>query len=662
MSESVNWYWNRLKCMSHQEVLYRIEQAVFTRSQSLGLFRNGNLPLSDSSFKTEHSIDTCHDRVLIEDYVKEADRVLAGRLDIFNLLDKEYSFKDDWNRDPLKGIDAPLNFGKTLNYRDDSIVGDIKYLWEPNRHLHLVTIAQAYYLTNEQRYIDALEVQLNSWFDNCPYLLGPNWTSSLELAIRLINWSVVWQLIGGNESALFTGGDGEKLLERWHGSIHQHISFIKGHLSKYSSANNHLIGELAGLYVATTVWPYWSDCKKVQKKSMVMLEEQALLQNEIDGVNKEQAISYQQFVLDFLIISGLTARNNGQEFSTEYWKRIESMMGFLASIMDVGGNVPMIGDADDGYVVRLSQESDWCPYRSLLATGAILFNRGDFKYKAGRLDDKTRWLLGNEADFQYEKINVLSNSPVKRAFSSSGYYILGSDFEKNTEIKLIVDAGPLGYQSIAAHGHADALSFTLNLGGHEFLIDPGTYAYHTQKQWRDYFRGTSAHNTICIDGVDQSTSGGNFMWLRKANARCEHWDTNEFVDQFSGVHDGYMCLDDPVVHQRGLYLDKNERKIRVKDFIACKKWHQVEGFWHFSEACEVKNQGDGSLEILNDTHKMYMRMIGNRDIQYHLVRGDKKLPAGWVSRRYDIKEPCYTVIWHAQISKDSTFVTEIVCL
>ena len=77
-----------------------------------------------------------------------------------------------WNRDPKTGIEAPLAFGKTLDYRDPDVVGDIKYLWEPNRHLHLVTLAQAYALTGKRAYFDALAEHLDSWFIACPYGCG----------------------------------------------------------------------------------------------------------------------------------------------------------------------------------------------------------------------------------------------------------------------------------------------------------------------------------------------------------------------------------------------------------------------------------------------------------------------------------------------------------
>src|SRR5207237_8574814 len=155
------------------------------------------------------------------------------------------------------------------------------------------------------------------------------------------------------------------------------------------------------------------------------------------------------------------------------------MLVCLASIMDAGGNVPMIGDADDGAVTRLAQIRDFSTYRSLLASGAILFGSGELKAKAGKLDDKTRWLFGSRAGELFRLCEgPRGRAPLRRAFPDGGYYILGCDFETPEEIRLVADAGPLGYRSIAAHGHADALAFRLSLGGLEVLTDPGPYAYH----------------------------------------------------------------------------------------------------------------------------------------------------------------------------------------
>jgi uncharacterized heparinase superfamily protein len=82
--------------------------------------------------------------------------------------------------------------------------------------------------------------------------------------------------------------------------------------------------------------------------------------------------------------------------------------------------------------------------------------------------------------------------------------------------QVLLDAGPLGLGSLAAHGHADALSLWASLDGKPLLIDAGTYAYHEDPAWRDHFRSTPAHNTLTLDGKNQSEIHGPFLWGRKA--------------------------------------------------------------------------------------------------------------------------------------------------
>jgi hypothetical protein len=447
--------------------------------------------------------------------------------------------------------------------------------------------------------------------------------------------------------------------DTWLTSIYQHTRFIASHLSRFSSANNHLIGELTGLFVAGCVWPFCKDIESWRARGYDMLVHETLIQTSADGVNREQAVGYQQYVMDFMLIASLAGGATGIEFPQAYWDRLERMMEFIASLMDVRGNMPMIGDADDGYAVRLSQEPDFCPFRSLLATGAVLFGRGDLKAKAGRLDDKTKWLLGQRAQAYLDLPTKREDWPVHKAFVEGGYYILGTDFEQANEIRLVVDAGPLGYPSIAAHGHADALSVLLSIGGRDFLIDPGTYAYHTKEKWRNYFRGTAAHNTIRVDETDQSVSGGNFMWIQHATARCEAWAADEQADFFVGSHDGYRRLPDPVTHRRQIRFDKETKRFEIEDKIVCKGAHRIESAWHFSEQCTVCER-EGAFLVENGGQSITLSCGDNHSAALQFY-GDLERPAGWISRRYDVKLPTTTIIWRMQIVGDTTLHTLIDC-
>jgi hypothetical protein len=262
------WYYNRLRCMSAAEIAHRVSRATAAQLEKLGMWFQDSVPPANL-------IAQANDFLLVDStidpqpYVMAAEAVLRGHLNVF-AVDYEFGMFPQWNRDPKSGRVAPLSFGKTLNYRNEALVGDIKYLWEPNRHLHLVTLGQAWSLTHDLRYLRAIARQIKSWIAQCPYPKGPNWTSSLELAIRLINWSLLWQLIGGLQSPLFSLEE-TNLRERWLQTIYRHLSFVAGHQSLYSSANNHLIGELSGLLVGAATWPYWSECKSWANTALINL-------------------------------------------------------------------------------------------------------------------------------------------------------------------------------------------------------------------------------------------------------------------------------------------------------------------------------------------------------------------------------------------------------
>jgi hypothetical protein len=660
LAERIRWRVNRLRCMAPAEVRHRVLQTLKMRAQRLGLKNDAPVPAPDSGQRGNPWLRN-DARVDAAPYLAAAERVACGRFDLFALRDAALGSPPDWNRDPKTGIEVPLQPGERIDYRDPRRVGDVKYLWELNRHLHLVTLAQACALGGGARFRDAIRRHLESWFAQCPYGLGANWTSALEAALRLINWSATWQLLGGAAAPIFEGAGGARFRRRWLGSVYRHAQFIRQRFSLYSSANNHLIGEAAGLFVAALSWPCWPQARGWLREAHAILEREALLQNAADGVNREQAVSYQQFVLDLLLVALLAGKANGIEFSPAVAARIEAMLEFLASLMDAGGNVPMIGDSDDGCVLRLAQGGAFCPYRSLLASGAILFRRGEFKAKAGALDDKTRWLIGSGADAAYAQLEAGGTKlPVRREFAEGGYRVLGCELETLREIRLVADAGPVGYLSIAAHGHADALSFTLSVGGREFLVDPGTYAYHAQSRWRSYFRGTAAHNTLRVDGADQSQSGGSFLWLRKASTRCTLWQSTEERDVFEASHDGYARLRDPVVHSRRIALEKRLRRVVIEDRLQMKGAHEIELFFHFAEHCEVEADPEG-IRVRRAGSTLLLTLPQIAGAATEIVRGSAEPVLGWISRRYDEKEPAPTIVWRARLSGDALLRSEIAC-
>jgi len=649
------WYLKRLRRMSGAEMAYRLARTV--RTVSTPLMRRV-APARDA-FATDLRFLPPFISLSPDALVAAADRLVAGHHSYFDILDCELGDPPQWNRDPLTHRVAGMRRASSIDYRDERVVGNIKYLWEANRHLHLATLAQAAALTGDARYADTIRKHVDSWIEQCSPGRGPNWVSALELGIRLINWSIAWQLIGGARARLFADADGAAFRDRWLQSVYEQTSAIAGNLSRFSSANNHLIGEAAGMYVAASTWPLWPQMREWGERGHAILEEECLRQNAADGGNREQAFGYQSFVLDFLLLAGLAGRARGEDFSPLYWRRIECMIDFLASMTGVAGSMPMIGDADDGYVVRLAPEPGFSPHGSLIATGAVLFERPDLAAKAGSIDGKTVTLLGVGAVRRLARLKERARSGFRprQKFDESGYYLLGSGFDTPDEVRLLIDAGALGYLSLAAHGHADALSFTLNVGDREILIDPGTYAYHTEPEWRRYFRGTLAHNTVVVDDQDQSLQAGNFMWTDHARARCIEIDLSSPRQLFIGEHHGYERLADPVVHRRTIGFEPARRLIEVADLLRCEGAHRVQRSWHFAENCQVERHERG-LRITSGHAQVFMEPQEEPE-RVEIHRGGSPAQGGWISRSFGSKRPTTSVFWHSRIEGATVLRTRI---
>ena len=573
-----------------------------------------------------------------------ASHLLEHKFSVFSLKDFDFGSKIRWNFDPKNGIEAPLEYGLTLDYRDSKKFGEIKYIWEPSRFLHLSELAKAFYLSGERKY--GLEVlsQVESWIEQCPHLLGVHWSSSLESGIRVINWCFAYQWLVSADAAFVS--ENSAFFAQWRKSIYQHLSFINRNISANSSANNHRIGEVAGLFIGSLCFSF-KESDAWAKKGREILETEALKQNFADGVNKEQALSYQAFVFDFLLLSGLLGGKNGHVFGPAFWQRLEKMAGYTSAVVDEEGAAPQIGDEDDGRVVRLAPEEGSGPFRSLLATSAALFGRADFKDKAGAFDEKSFWILGFKGceDFSKASKRVTETG----SFPEGGYFFL-----RDRGMRLMFDCGPLGYLSIAAHGHADALSFLLDYQNKPFFVDRGTYAYHADKVWRNYFRGTSAHNTVKIDRQDQSVIGGNFMWLQKAQSKL----LGRGPDFVHGRHDGYRRLKDPVIHEREIRYDRAARRLTVTDRILAKGKHTVELFFQLDPRCVCEEGGNGFVTILHGGAKMALEW-DRRIRPGNIFIGSLSPLAGWHSPGYDRKVPAPTLWARTETEGNTELVTTI---
>ncbi|MFO1217404.1 MAG: alginate lyase family protein [Burkholderiaceae bacterium] len=586
-----------------------------------------------------------------------AERILQGKLEVFGQQVPMIDGVPDWNADPVTGRRIDQTFGLFIDFRHIGAGVDIKHVWEVNRHLWWTPLAQCYALTGDRRALHSLRTLLSSWLTACPYPLGLNWSSPVEHGIRLVNWSVVWFLIGGAASPMFEGEQGQLLLTRWLESIYQHIRFASDNYSFYSSADNHLIGEAAGVFVAAHTWDQWLETRKLRDEAKAILEEEVRRQFSADGVDLEQATCYHKFALQFLLAGGLCGTANGDRFTNEYWTRIEAAITFLASVMDCAGHVPAIGDSDDSEVWRLSHGAGFDSYRSLVAIGAALFQRDDLQAKVQSVDasedEQVRWLacgVGPPTD-----ASALDRLPT--TFSSGGYVVIGEALHSKHEFRVTFDCGPLGYNRIAGHGHADALALLISWEGDPLLVDSGTFCYSVDPEYRRYFRGTRAHNSLVVDGQDQSDYGASFLWLRDVNTSLLEDQVQSGSHTVHACHDGYTRLADPVVHHRRIRLEMHDGPLVVEDWIDCARPHRVEVMWHAAPGARLQRSGK-QWELQTEAHTLRLEFDGGVS-EEEVIEGRDDPPQGWVSSGFYRRAPAPVLIARATLAPQQRLRTLI---
>ena len=653
--QTLNWYYRRLKAMSPGEIAWRLRSSLCDRADRFLIGRRqrwrdlpqilngagGSTPgfhVSDlgAGAWSKASESGGVEASWCDSLLARAERIAGHRLSFFDLKDQHLGDPVIWNRDHKRGQDTPMIFSPALDYRTVTEAGDCKFVWEPNRHHQFVVLGRAYRASGDIRFARAVAEQLDSWLTQNPFGVGMNWRSGLELGVRLINW--VWAIDLIRESNVIHGDLHRRFLD----SISRHIWEIDRKYSRGSSVGNHLIGEAAGVFVAASYFRNLRHASKWRQRSWEILNREILNQTYPDGGPREHTTGYHLFILQFFVAAGIVAKATGREFPEAYWSRLEKMFEFLAVLSEGGDRLPMFGDGDDGYVLDLGHDPR--SVREWLAVGAALFARGDFKARASGQVQLVEWLLGKPGRHNLDAIPEWPDRKcTSKSLSDSGYYLLQhGDLGSPDRISVVFDCGPLGMEPLAGHGHADALSFTLRAFGKDVLVDPGTYDYFSYRDWRQYFRSTRAHNTVVVDGLDQSEMLGRFLWGRKAKARCLCWEPSDIGGKAVGEHDGYTWLRDPVIHRRTLELNGREHLLVVRDEIeACDK-HEIALYLHLAEHCTANpaganrflvDVGGGSVEIELDPR-----------LQTELLRGREDPIHGWVSRGYHQKTASTTLV------------------
>jgi hypothetical protein len=451
------------------------------------------------------------------------------------------SHKRDWHGGFQTENKWPLEFAYALNYKQQGDIGDARTNWELNRHFQFALLAKNYYVSKDKACLAELTELFNDWNEKNPFLWGIAWTSVMEAAIRASNWTYTYCFLEDAAAG--------EIKEKLRIGIINMTDYVARHYSRYSSANNHLLIEAYCLGQSGILFDYkpWLDL------ALSLLARELARQNHADGVNKEQSLFYQSFGMEAFGLTLRLLQKNNLKVPETWTPLLTKMCRFVADCQGTHGETVEFGDSDNSKILDLTG-GEWDYYRYVLSLFShLLPERYD---NLEHIQENTAWLFAAD-ETENARQKPPYTTPANVCYREGGLTIL-----RNGDRRALIgiDHGELGFGRLAAHGHADALSFQMYLDGEALFIDPGTYIYHCDRESRDDFRRTRNHNTATVGDRDQSQMLGAFLWGKRAKCTLLDYKTAGENIELTAEHDGYA----PEIHRRTFAFNGHD-ELRIKD-------------------------------------------------------------------------------------------------
>jgi hypothetical protein len=650
--DSIRWHKSRLAAMSMSELGHRVAEQTarlsgrrFSRAWT-EISAEGNiaeLPYVRSAWS--EMPEALKVRV-----AKQARKTIAGK---FELLGVSWAHTPEmppalefWHLD-AEGIpwSSPDQYCFDISYRARA-GREIKHVWEINRLQFLVPLAMHARLTGDSRISKLILGIISSWMQGNPPYRGVNWVSGVELALRAISVAVALSIIGLEEI------DKADLvnIERFFAA---HLFWLKRYPSLHSSENNHRVAELVGSLVCTAMAPgigSKGNLKRDLDQLMTQLESQILC----DGVGAEQSPTYAAFSIELALIAFLSLDIPLEKLPAAVRQRLSDWIDHVLWISSSAGDVPMIGDCDDGKVVGIG-DSAGPPYvASIAECVADYLNHPAPPLSRRYLDLRDALFFSPRA---YSTAASITPPVGMKTWQVGGYSVWRAI--PSSPIVLVFDHGPLGYLSIAAHGHADALSVWLSMGDTPVIVDAGTYVYNSAPLWRERFRSSLVHNTLSIQQLSSSSTSGPFNWAAKAKVRLVSGSASKSREVVA-EHDGYL-RQFGVRHRRSVFMSSEGRVTIADELIGRSDPLPVQISFLINPRLSVRRHESRRNSILVEgAGRPIAEFSYDGSLDPHIAFGDGDIGNGWASPSFGRLNPAYQILFEGVLSRPS--MVEIVPL
>lgn len=442
---------------------------------------------------------------------------------------------------------------------------DMSRLWQ--YHLHYFD-----YLREFDRPVENKIALISNWIVSNVQSSQPGW-EPFTVSLRIVNWIFF----------IHTEMKDIEIPSAWNESLYEQAAWLGKNDEKHILANHYFENIKALIFAGV----YFDDkrANKWLKKAELKLREQLSEQFLDDGGHYERSPQYHCLMLEnCLDLYNLFANNRAicdMQIKDHLQYQCERSLHWLAEIQYHDGNFPLFNDSANGIAPTCD----------------------DLYQYANRL-------------YRYEpEANIVSGGKII-SLDESGYY----GVEANSD-KFIIDCGEVGPSYQSGHTHCDFLSYELMFDNQLVIVDSGVYEYQ-EGNMRDYVRSTQAHNTVSVDGTQQTELWAAFRVARRAQKLNASIRKNPDGAIFNGAYSGFYGVGDEVIHEReaNIILDDRASKIgriTINDVVKCAGQHKAESFIHLHPDIECRDQEEGIVELFHH-NDLIARVIMSKELNYKI--------------------------------------------
>jgi len=443
--------------------------------------------------------------------------------------------------------------------------GDMSRLWQYNLHYFD-------FLRESERSLENKKALINDWINANPQGAQPGW-EPFTVSLRIVNWMFFF----------LTSMEREDIPPAWIESLFEQALWLASNDEKHILANHYFENIKALMFAG--VYFQGKTAAKWLKKSQQLLREQLHEQFLEDGGHYEKSPQYHCLMLEnCLDLYNLVANNRAVcdlKLQTILKSQIEYSLHWLSDIQYHNGEIPLFNDTVNNVAPAYLELSQY----------------------ASRL-------------FLYEpEASIVSGGKVIDLYAS-GYYGIEAGLDK-----FLIDCGDISPDYQPGHTHCDFLSYELVFDDQMIVVDSGVFEY-TEGAMRNYVRSTQAHNTVSVDGDQQSEIWAEFRVARRACKLFAEITQNNQGAYFKGGYEGFYAVSGKAKHMRDVAMQLNEAgnaisRITIRDDIQFKGKHQVESFIHLHPSLVCKDDGAGNIALIQFGERV-ANVILDKEISYKI--------------------------------------------